>query len=65
MTTNVELAAQVKSLQEQVTQLQAANSRSRDDIEQLKGNYGRLVDGINKNIEDMVSRFQGPGKARA
>ena len=58
MATNAELAAQVKQLQEQVAQLQAANGRSRDDIEQLKGNYGRLVDGVNKNIENLVSRFQ-------
>jgi cell division protein FtsB len=65
MTTNIELTQQVKQLQETVTRLQASNNRMRDDIEQLKSNHGRLVEGVNKNIESMVSRFQGPSKAKA
>jgi DNA-binding protein H-NS len=65
MTTNVELTQQVKKLQETVTRLQASNNRMRDDIEQLKNNHGHLVEGVNKNIESLVSRFQGPGKAKA
>lgn len=65
MTTNIELTQQVKKLQETVTRLQASNNRMRDDIEQLKNNHGRLIEGVNKNIESLVSRFQGPEKAQA
>ena len=65
MTTNIELTQQVKKLQETVTRLQASNNRMRDDIEQLKNNHGRLVEGVNRNIENLVSRFQGPEKAQA
>ena len=65
MTTNVELAQQLKQLQETVTRLQASNNRMRDDIEQLKSNHGHLIEGVNRNIENLVSRFQGPDKAQA
>ena len=65
MTTNVELAQQLKQLQETVTRLQASNNRMRDDIEQLKNNHGHLIEGVNRNIENLVSRFQGPDKAQA
>jgi cell division protein FtsB len=61
MATNAELAAQVKQLQENVKSLQLSNNRLRDDVEELKNNYGKLVDGVNKNLENMVSRFQAQG----
>ena len=62
MATNAELAAQVKQLQENVKSLQLSNNRLRDDVEELKNNYGKLVDGVNKNLENMVSRFQAQGQ---
>tara|TARA_R110002020_G_scaffold196853_1_gene397830 strand:- start:406 stop:591 length:186 start_codon:yes stop_codon:yes gene_type:complete len=61
MSTNAELAAQVKQLQETIQAIQASNGRLRDDVEELKTNYGQLVDGVNKNLESMVSRFQAQG----
>ena len=32
-----------------------------NDVEELKNNYGKLEDGVNKNLENMVSRFQAQG----
>ena len=62
MATNAELTTQVKQLKETITGLQQSNNRLRDDVEQLKENYGKLVDGVNKNLESMVSRFQAQGQ---
>tara|TARA_R110000824_G_C15159042_1_gene671716 strand:+ start:49 stop:234 length:186 start_codon:yes stop_codon:yes gene_type:complete len=61
MATNIELAAQVKRLEENIKSMQSSNNRLRDDVEELKANYGKLVDGVNKNLESMVSRFQAQG----
>ena len=58
MTTNLELKKEVQNLQDSVKRLQASNNRLRDDVEQLKNNHGRLVEGVNKNIEHLVTRFQ-------
>ena len=61
MATNAELTTQVKQLKETIAGLQQSNNRLRDDVEHLKENYGKLVDGVNKNLENMVSRFQAQG----
>jgi|TARA_B100001250_G_scaffold262583_1_gene226251 cell division protein FtsB len=61
MATNAELTTQVKQLKETIAGLQQSNNRLRDDVEHLKENYGKLVDGVNKNLESMVSRFQAQG----
>jgi len=58
MATNAELAVQIKALQEHVARLQNSNGRLRDDLEEMKSNYTNLVEGVNKNLELLTSRFQ-------
>lgn len=58
MATNAELTVQVKALQEHVARLQNSNGRLRDDLEEMKSNYTNLVEGVNKNLELLTSRFQ-------
>lgn len=58
MPTNNELAAQVKSLTEQVSRLQVSNSELRDEIVVLQHNYNTLVKEMSTRLEVIHNRFQ-------
>lgn len=65
MATNIELAAQIKKLENQVNALSVSNSRMRDDFEELKGHYGKLSEGVTEQFrslrDSLESRFRNTG----
>ena len=58
MPTNNELAAEVKSLSDRVSRLQASTSELRDEVVVLKNNYSTLVKEMSTRLEVIHSRFQ-------
>lgn len=59
MATNKQLEAQVVTLKEAVTRLQASNSNLRDEMVALKNNYSLLVKQLSHKLEVIDTRFRG------
>ena len=57
-TTNKELLAKVRSLEEQLTKVQASHSRTRDELIEMKNHYTSLVNGVNKRFEVIEETFR-------
>ena len=57
-TTNKELLAKVRSLEEQLSKVKASNSRTRDELAEIKNHYTNLVTGVNKRFEMIENTFR-------
>jgi uncharacterized protein YoxC len=57
MITNLELQKQVEELKQHVQSLQASTNRLRDDVDQIKTNQGKLVDGVRERFETLEGTF--------
>ena len=57
-TTNKQLLAKVRSLEEQLTKVQASHSRTRDELSEMKNHYTNLVNGVNKRFEIIENTFR-------
>tara|TARA_Y100001938_G_C7876111_1_gene322707 strand:- start:87 stop:278 length:192 start_codon:yes stop_codon:yes gene_type:complete len=57
-TTNKQLLAKVRSLEEQLTKVQASHSRTRDELYEMKNHYTNLVNGVNKRFEIIENTFR-------
>ena len=57
--TNKELLSQVRALEERLTKVQASNSRTRDELAEMKNHYTNLVNGVNKRFEIIENTFRG------
>tara|TARA_R100001440_G_scaffold37028_2_gene56269 strand:+ start:386 stop:577 length:192 start_codon:yes stop_codon:yes gene_type:complete len=57
-TTNKELLAKVRSLEEQLSKVKASNSRTRDELAEIKSYYTNLVNGVNKRFEMIENTFR-------
>jgi len=57
MPTNKELDIEVQQLKERLARLQASNSRTRDEVAELKSHYSNLVAGINARFEKFQENF--------
>ena len=56
--TNKELLSQVRALEEKLTKVQASNSRTRDELAEMKNHYTNLVNGVNKRFEIIENAFR-------
>ena len=56
--TNKELLSQVRALEERLTKVQASNSRTRDELAEIKNHYTNLVNGVNKRFEIIENAFR-------
>mgnify|MGYP003118332062 CR=1 FL=1 len=56
--TNKELLSQVRALEERLTKVQASNSRTRDELAEMKNHYTNLVNGVNKRFEIIENTFR-------
>lgn len=57
-TTNKELLAKVRSLEEQLSKVKASHSRTRDELIEMKNHYTNLVNGVNKRFEVIENTFR-------
>ena len=57
-TTNKDLLAKIRSLEEQLSRVQASNSRTRDELAEIKSHYTNLVTGVNKRFEIIENTFR-------
>ncbi len=57
-TNNKDLLAKVRSLEEQLSKVQASNSRTRDELVEIKNHYANLVTGVNKRFEIIENTFR-------
>ena len=49
-TTNKDLLAKVRSLEEQLLKVRASHSQTRDELAEMKNHYTNLVNGVNKRF---------------
>mgnify|MGYP003144902610 CR=1 FL=1 len=57
-TTNKDLLAKVRSLEERLAKVQASHSRTRDELTEMKNHYTSLVNGVNKRFEVIENTFR-------
>ena len=57
-TTNKELLAKIRSLEEKLTTVTASHSRTRDELVEMKNHYTNLVNGVNKRFEIIENTFR-------
>ena len=57
-TTNKELLAKVRSLEEQLTKVRVSHSHTRDELVEMKNHYTNLVEGVNKRFEMIENTFR-------
>jgi peptidoglycan hydrolase CwlO-like protein len=57
-TTQKELLAKISSLEAQLSQVKASNSRTRDELAEVKNHYTNLVNGINQRFEVIENTFR-------
>mgnify|MGYP003134380368 CR=1 FL=1 len=57
-TTNKELLAKVRSLEEQLSKVKVSHSKTRDELAEMKSYYTNLVDGVNKRFEVIENTFR-------
>jgi len=57
-TTNKDLLEKISSLEAQLSQVKASNSRTRDELAEVKNHYTNLVNGINQRFEVIENTFR-------
>lgn len=57
-TTNKELLAKVRSLEEQLSKVRLSHSQTRDELVEMKNYYTNLVEGVNKRFEVIENTFR-------
>ena len=57
-TTNKDLLAKVRSLEEQLLKVRASHSQTRDELAEMKNHYTNLVNGVNKRFEMIENTFR-------
>ena len=57
-TTNKELLAKIRSLEEQLSKVKVSHSQTRDELTEIKNHYTNLVNGVNKRFELIENTFR-------
>lgn len=57
-TTDKDLLAKVRSLEEQLLKVRASHSQTRDELAEMKNHYTNLVNGVNKRFEMIENTFR-------
>ena len=57
MATNKELEAQIKECDKRISALAAANSQLTDEVHVLRSNYNKLVEDMNKRLENVSKQI--------
>ncbi|HAI41041.1 MAG TPA: hypothetical protein DCM40_24495 [Maribacter sp.] len=57
-TTQKQLLAKVRELEEKLSKVTVSHSRTRDELVEMKNHYTNLVNGVNKRFELIENTFR-------